>query len=124
MNPFSTTLDTVAAEIQLAVPDYLVTRDPSVIAARVNQSGIAVLVGPGVVTEASSYVSWFLDIPVHVVFGNPADPRLLDPAYDVAHQIMTSDAGQFVSMDPRTIQLDSATALPAITVTLRTSTEC
>jgi hypothetical protein len=37
---------------------------------------------------------------------------------------MTSDAAQFVSMDPRTIQLDSASALPALTVTLRTSTEC
>ena len=123
-NPISAALDELTVELQAAVGSaVLVTRDPAAVGPRVASSGVAVLIGPGVVTEPSSYRTWFLDVPVHVMFDAPADPRHLDPAYEVAGLIL--DAEKVVrSMEAGTVTLDAATSLPAVTVNVQITTEC
>lgn len=124
MNPISQALDELTAALQAVVgAGVVVSRDPGVIGPQVASKGVAVLIGPATTNEASSYKTWLLDVPANVVFDSPADPRHLDPAYSVAHQILNSD---FVTtgMETGSVQTDSATTFPAVTVTMQVSTEC
>lgn len=124
VNPISNALDALTDDMQAVVGAGVhVTRDPAAIGPQVASKGVAVLVGPATVTGAATHGSWFLAVPVSVVFDAPADPRHIDPAYTVAAQILDSDY-VVVGMDNRPIQLDAATTLPAATVTLQATTEC
>lgn len=124
MNPITDALDQLTTALQAVVgASVVVTRDPARIGPQVAAAGVAVLVGPTTAAQAASWRSWSMAVPVHVAFAAPADPRHMDPAYTVAHQILDTDY-VLVAMDTEPLQLDAATTLPAVTVTLQVATEC
>lgn len=125
MSNIAAALEALTEDLRLVLGNgVLVTRDPGKVAANVASAGVAILVGPGVPVERSSYRTWFIEVPVSVVFPAPGEPRQLDPAYAIAEAIIDSDAAGFVSMDAGTINLDQATTLPSLSVTLRVTTDC
>lgn len=124
MDPITQALNTLTTTLQALLGSAVtVTRDPAMVGPRLAQQGVAVLVGAAAPGEASSYRTWFLTVPVHVCFDSPADPRHMDPANSVVHQILGGDY-YLTSSEVGPVQLDAAMSVPAITVNLQVSTEC
>ena len=116
--------DTVTSAVQDAVgPEIKVTQDPAAVGPRVASTGVAVLIDPPTTAERSSYRTWLLDVRANVVYPTPA-PRHIRRAQDVADQIKAHDGLLPTGSTNRTVQLDAAMSLPAVSVTLQVSTEC
>lgn len=124
MNTISAALETLRSTVADAVgPSVLVTRDPAAVGPRVAADGFAVLVAPPISEERSSFKSWLMQVPTHVVYGTPA-PRHLDRAYDIADLILSGADIEAAGFTNTPVQLDAAMTLPSVTVIIRTSTEC
>ena len=125
MNRYSAALETARSAVQDAVgPGVLVTRDPAQVGPRVARDGVAVLIAPLEGGEPSSFETQLVDVPAQILYPSPAGPVHLDRAYDVADQITLSQDYFTSGPTNRTVQLDAATALPAVVLTLQISTQC